>query len=163
MSVSIIVAKSENNCIGVDGKLPWHLPADLKHFKEITTGSPVVMGRKTFESIVSLLGKPLPNRRNIVVTRNSSYRPDGAEVMHSLSDAVKLESNVFVIGGAQIYEQALPLADSLYITNVHTRVDGDAFFPDINENEWQIVNSETHQHDDVNEYDYTFLTYERKQ
>ncbi len=162
MSISIIVAKSENSCIGNAGDLPWHLPADLKHFKETTDGKTVVMGRKTFESIVSMLGKPLPNRKNIIVTRNTGYKPEGAKVAHSLQEVLRENKDVFVIGGAEIYKQALRFADKLYITNVHTHIDGDAFFPDINENEWEVTKSETHESDEKNKYAYTFLEYERR-
>ena len=162
MSISLIAAKSENNVIGVDGKLPWHLPADLKHFKELTTGMPVIAGRKTFESILEMLGRPLPNRRSLVVTRNAEYAPEGAEVFHSLERAIAAAGGTaFVIGGAEIYRQALPLADTLYLPNVHTHVDGDAYFPDIDEREWRVTASETHERDEKNGYDYTFLTYER--
>ena len=161
--LALIVAKAENNCIGNHGKLPWHLSADLKHFKETTLGKPVIMGRNTFESILEQLGKPLPGRENIVVTRNTDYSLDGATVVHSLNEAVRAAGgDAFVIGGAEMYSQALPLADTLYITNVHAHIDGDAFFPDLNENEWTITSSETHTGDSENDYDYTFLTYERK-
>lgn len=148
MSINLIVAISKNNCIGKDNKLPWHLPEDLKHFKKITSGKTVLMGRKTFESILDYLGKPLPKRKNIVITRNKNYEvPEGVEVYTDLNEAIEKYKNeeVFVIGGSSIYEQSMPLADKLYITHVNQEVDGDAFFPEINNEVWKEKSREEHE------------------
>ncbi len=143
MTVSIIVAMAENRAIGKDNALPWHLSADLKFFKSVTMGKPMIMGRKTFESI----GRPLPGRRTIVVTHNPSWSADGVETAGSLPEALEMASGapeIMVVGGAQIYEQALPLADKLVITEVALTVDGDAFFPAIDETNWKEVSRESH-------------------
>lgn len=156
MIISLIVATDEKNGIGKNNQLPWHLPADLKHFKTLTTGHPIIMGRKTFDSI----GKALPNRRNIVVSRQRSYVAEGAEVVSSLQDAFDLcreESEAFVIGGAQIFEQALPLADILYLTVIHHQFDADTFFPEIDPTSWIETESSTHAPDEKNIYSYTFI------
>lgn len=136
LTISIIVAASENNCIGRHGDLPWHIPEDLKHFKDKTTGHTVIMGRRTWDSIVKRLGDGgLPNRKNIVLSRGKL----------SLVDALNgLDGEVFIIGGAQIYELALPIADKIYLTRVHQTVDGDAFFPELDENSWKESARETH-------------------
>lgn len=126
--INIIVAHSMNRVIGMDNKLPWHLPGELQYFKQITSGHTVIMGRKTYESI----GKPLPNRRNIVITRNKEYAAEGVEIVHSLEEALKLSESAqerFIIGGAQIYEEALNIADRLYVTLVYGHFEGDAHFP----------------------------------
>ena len=160
MILSLIAAASENNVIGRDGELPWNLPDDLQHFKEITSGSPVIMGRKTFESI----GRALPNRRNIVITRGNTYEAENCEIAHSIDDALSIisdEEEVFVIGGGEIYRQALLQADRIYLTRVHDVVDGDAFFPEMDEDEWEEVSREEHTKDEKNNHDYTFLVYER--
>jgi dihydrofolate reductase len=134
MTLSIIVATARNGVIGKDNQLPWHLPQDLKYFREKTTGKPVIMGRKTFESI----GRPLPNRVNIVITRNKDWSREGIIVVHDLAEAIKAASNIreggsefeiMVIGGAEIYKSALPKADRIYLTYIDKHVDGDAFFP----------------------------------
>lgn len=141
MELSIIVAIAENGVIGGKNELLWHIPDDLKRFKRITSGHSVIMGRKTFESI----GKPLPNRRNIVITRNPEFGVDGVEVANSLGAALemtKIEDEVFVIGGGEIYRQALPLATKLYITRVNDTYEGDTYFPEIPINEWLLVSSE---------------------
>lgn len=151
---SIIVATAENNCIGDKNDLPWHIPEDLKRFKAITTGKPCIMGRKTFESIVDRIGKPLPGRPNIVVTRNpqslsSFLSHDNLYLASTLEGAVEKaetllgEGNeIIIMGGAQIYEQSLALANFLYLTKVKQTVNGDAFFPEIREEEWREVHSE---------------------
>ena len=133
-TISIIAALGKNRAIGKNNQLLWHLPEDLKRFKTLTMGHPVIMGRKTFDSIVSVLGKPLPDRTNIVITRNADWAYAGAEVAHTLEEALSAakalgDSKVFIIGGAQIYAQALPLADRLYLTLVDAEKDADAFFP----------------------------------
>ena len=158
--VSAIVAAAENNAIGKDNQLLWHLPNDLRFFKRTTSGHPIVMGRKTFESV----GKPLPNRRNIVVTRQSDYAVEGADVVHSIQEALSLcadNAEVFIVGGAEIYRQALPILGRIYITRVHTEVAGDTFFPDIDEQDWVLVSEERHPPDDRHAHAYTFMVYER--
>lgn len=160
--ISFIVAMANDNVIGKDGKMPWHLPNDLKYFKRVTTGYPVLMGRKTYESI----GKPLANRRNIVLTRDKSFHADGIEVIHSLKEVeplMKDSEEFFVIGGATLYEQLLPLADRLYVTKIHAQFEGDTYFPQIDEDEWQVVHQEQGIIDDKNVYEHTFYVYERKQ
>ncbi len=139
--ISLLVAVSDNGLIGRDNQLPWHLPADLKRFKRLSLGKPVLMGRKTWES----LGRPLPERRNIVITRNRDYRAPGAEVTGSLEEAIRLAGDaeeIMVIGGAEIFRLALPLADRMYYTHVHTVMDGDTFFPPVDWSEWQPVHEE---------------------
>ena len=137
-TIAIIAAMASNRVIGNRGALPWHLTEDLKRFKELTTGHPVIMGRKTFESIVLALGKPLPGRRNIVVTRSAQYTPTGAEAVNSLEGALHLvgDQQAFVIGGAEIYCLALPLADTMFLTEINARFDGDAWFPGFDKSEW---------------------------
>lgn len=163
MIVSIIVAIAENNAIGKDNDLLWYLPEDLKKFKTTTTGHTIIMGRKTFESI----GKPLPNRRSIIITRNVAYKaPEGVEVVNSLEEALELcyhEKEVFVIGGGAIYKEALPLADKLYLTKVHASFEADIFFPQINEDEWEKSGEEKNFANDKNMFDTTFNLYERKE
>ena len=130
--ISLIVAHDENRVIGYKNELPWHLPGDLKYFKEMTMGKPIVMGRKTFESI----GRPLPGRRNIVITRNADYKAEGIEVVGSLKDALTLVSDaeeIMIIGGAQIFEQVMPIADKLYITLINHTFKGDTYFPTYDE------------------------------
>ncbi len=161
MKISVIAAAGENGAIGAGGKIPWDLPADLKHFREITAGHPVVMGRKTFESI----GRPLPKRTNIVVTTDADYRAEGCAVAHSLEEAFRLAEGApgadecFVIGGAQIYTLALPAAQKIYLTKVHGTFDGDAFFPKLDEKEWQLVDTKPHKKDEKNPFDYDYLTF----
>lgn len=160
MNLALIVALSENYCIGVENTLPWRQSDDLKHFKAITSTHPVIMGRKTFESI----GKALPNRRNIVITRNSNYSAPGCEIVNSLEHAIALvehEATVFIIGGAQLFEQAMPLVDTMYLTWIHADIQGDCFFPQWDDAQWQEVRRESHQADDKNQYDYSFVTLKR--
>jgi dihydrofolate reductase len=162
MTISIIAATGKNNEIGKNGDLLCHLPADLKHFKEITSGNVVVMGRKTFESLPQ---GPLPNRRNIVVSRNVDLKIEGAEVYPSLDYAfIRLidENEVFIIGGAQIYEQILPIADKLYLTKIHADFpEADTFFPKIDFSVWRETSRETFFADEKNPYSFSFLEYER--
>ena len=159
MSVYVIAAMSENRVIGRGGGLPWHLPDDMKHFQQLTTGHTVIMGRKTFES----MDGPLPDRRNIVITRQSDYAPSGAEVAHSLDEALRLAGNgdCFVSGGEEIYRLALPVADRLYLTVVHAEVDGDVRFPQFNTESWQIVSEQPHPSDERHAHAFTFQLYER--
>lgn len=159
--VSAIVAAAENNAIGKDNHLLWHLPNDLRFFKRTTTGHPVIMGRKTYESV----GKPLPNRRNIIVTRQAAYAAAGAEVVHSLAaalDACTGLQEVFVVGGAEIYQQALPVIDRIYLTRVHVVLPGDSFFPQLDEGVWRLVSEDHHPADDRHDYSYTFEIYDRQ-
>jgi dihydrofolate reductase len=164
MLLSLIVAVSENGVIGRDGGLPWQLSADLKRFKQITMGHTIIMGRRTWESI----GRPLPGRRTIVVSRQPSYQPSaGVSVAPSLDAAIELaattgEAEAFVIGGGELYREALACADKLYLTRVSANVDGDIMFPDVNWSAWQLTASEECQADNKNEYDCMFQIYERK-
>lgn len=162
MTIAIAVATGENKEIGKNNQLLWHMPADLKFFKQTTSGHTVIMGRKTFDSV----GKPLPNRRNIVITRDTDLRIAGAEVVNSLDEALSITQNeekpVFIIGGAEIYRQALPKTDLLYLTTIHHQFDADTFFPEFDRNEWEVLSSEPHQADEKNKYDYTFEVLKRK-
>jgi dihydrofolate reductase len=161
MSLSIIVAVSENGVIGRDGNLPWHLSADLQRFKRLTMGQTIVMGRKTWESI----GRPLPGRTSIVISRQADYKTKFSEVLlaASLEDSLSLATTeeTFVIGGRAIYDCALPLADRLYLTRVHAEVEGDAFFPEVHWEEWELVEQQRHESDERNEYPFSFQVYRR--
>ena len=161
--ISIIVAIAENYAIGKKGDLLCHLPADLKHFKEITSGSTVLMGERTF---FSLPKHPLPNRRNIVLTDVAGKTFDGAEAVYSLDELVAKispEEEAFVIGGGMVYRQMMPRADKLYITHIHhSWEDADTFFPEIKETEWQLISAERHEADEKNPYAYTFEEYLKK-
>lgn len=160
MNVNLIVATDENKGIGKNNQLPWYLPADLKHFKTLTTGNPIIMGRKTFDSI----GKVLPNRRNIIISRQNDLQIAGADVIHSLEKALELcknEEDVFVIGGAQIFNEALTLADILYLTLIHHDFETDTFFPEIDKNNWIETESISYEPDEKNAYAYTFIKYRK--
>ena len=166
MRLALIAAVARNGVIGRDNALPWHLPGDLKYFKAVTLGKPVVMGRKTWES----LGRPLPGRTNIVISRQAGYAPAGARVVGSLDAALQLAAQValidgvdecVVIGGAEIYAQALPRCDRLYLTEVHAAVDGDAFFPAWDRGAWRETARENHAAAGSNPYAYSFVVYER--
>lgn len=160
MILSLIVATSENNVIGNKGKIPWKLPTDLKHFRTTTEGHPIIMGRKTYESI----GHPLPRRRNIVITRQKDFQAEGCDVVTSLEDALKLcegEEEVFVIGGGEIYRQSLAITNRVYLTRVHAKVEGDAFFPELPPSEWREVSVERHEADTENSYACSFMVYHR--
>ncbi len=161
MSVSLIVAMAQNRTIGVNNTLPWRCPEDLKHFKTLTMGHHMIMGRKTFDSI----GKPLPGRTTVIVTRNTELQIEGCLIAHSLPDAIKLCANdeeVFIVGGAEIYAQALPLADTLYITEIRQEVAGDAHFPAFDSKAWQEVSREARTQDAPQPLTYHFVTYRRK-
>ena len=161
MIVTIVVAIGENNAIGKNNELLWYLPKDLRHFKTITKGHTVIMGRKTFESV----GKPLPNRRNIIITRNTDLAIEGTEVVHTLQEALELckqDEEVFIIGGAEIYKMAMQHTDKIYLTVVHENFEADAFFPEIDHNLWLETASEKHLPDDKNNLSFTFSTLERK-
>ncbi|WP_039053137.1 dihydrofolate reductase [Sphingobacterium sp. T2] len=158
--ITLIVAAAENNAIGKGNRMPWHLPNDFKYFKEKTLNHSVVMGRKTFESI----GKPLPERRNIVMTKNTNYLHEEVDVANNIDELLlycRDEREIFIIGGAEIYKQTLPLAHKVLLTRVHTTVDGDAFFPELPANEWKLISAEKHEKDDRHAFDYTFEVYER--
>lgn len=157
--ISIIVAVADNNLIGGSNKLLWHLSADLKRFKVLTMGHPVIMGRKTFESI----GRPLPGRENVVITRNSGFRAAGVITVGSLEEALKKFAghDVFIIGGAEIYAQSLRFADKIFLTRIYHSFEGDAFFPEIDEREWKIEKTEMHNPDEKNPYRYAFVDYVR--
>lgn len=166
MKISFVVAAADNRCIGINNALPWHLPEDLKFFKRVTMGKPIIMGRKTFESI----GKPLPGRTNIVITNNKNYSANGIKVATSLDDALKIaeaitlidgKEEVMVIGGAGVYALCLPRADRLYYTKVHAAVNGDAFFPEVNWKEWKLISQEDYKSSEKNPYDYSFCVYEK--
>lgn len=164
MIVSIIVATSLNHAIGKDNQLLWHLPADLKFFKTTTMGCPVVMGRKTFQSI----GRTLPGRQNVVITRDKNFNADNQfdlTVVGSIDEAlVKLhaEKEVFIIGGGEIYKQSIDSVDTIYITLVHTVIDGDVYFPEIDKSKFDLVWEEKHVADEKNKFDFTFQKFERK-
>jgi dihydrofolate reductase len=158
--LSLIVAVGENNEIGKAGRMLWHLPADLRHFKTLTFGKPVIMGRKTFETI----GKPLPGRHNIVVSRRPGYKLPGCEVTQSFTDALVLAAGVaeiMVIGGGEIYREAVPRAQRVYMTRVHARFNADVFFPVLENLDWREVSREDHAPDERNSYNYSFITLER--
>jgi dihydrofolate reductase len=164
--ITAVVAMAKNGVIGRSGDLPWYLPADLRHFKTITLGHPVIMGRKTWESIYARLGKALPERTNIVLTRDRSFTAAGAVVVGSLDEALAAadeasDREVMVIGGAQVYEAVLPRLDRIYLTRVDADIEGDTFFPEPGK-EWVEVAREKHAPDDKNPYPYTFITLDRR-
>lgn len=163
MIVSIIAAMDRKAGIGIDNKLPWRLSADLKRFRELTMGHHIVVGRKTFESI----GKPLPGRQMIVVTRDRNYRAEGCDVVHSVEDAIRLarergESEVFICGGAEIYAQSIEIADRMYLTLVDAEVAADTFFPEFDEQGWSEQESVYQPADEKNQYPFTFKVWVRK-
>lgn len=165
MTISLIVAADERNAIGKGGTMPWHLPDELKYFRETTSGKPVVMGRKTWESLPPK-HKPLPGRRNIVVTRQQGYKAEGADVVPGVDEAVKLASTssdeVFIIGGGQLYGYGMEIADRLYLTRVHTEIDGaDAFFPVVDFLEWREVSRVEHPADEKHAFSFTQTVFER--
>ena len=162
MKITLIAAMAENRVIGRDNALPWHLPADLARFKQRTEGHVVIMGRRTFESV----GRPLPNRRSIVVTRKHDYHPPGAEIAHSLDEAIERgreteREEIFILGGAEIYALALPDVDRLELTIVHADVSGDTFFPECDLSEWKLIDQQRHEADDRHAHAFSFRTYER--
>lgn len=163
MIVSAIVAMAKNRVIGHDDRIPWYLPADLKYFKRTTLNHHILMGRKSFRAI----GRPLPKRTNVVITRDLFFTASNALVVHSLEEGLQLareqgEAEAFIIGGGQIYELAMPLLDRLYLTEVDLEPEGNIFFPRIDEEEWTVVSSEPHLPDERNEMAYTFKVLERK-
>jgi dihydrofolate reductase len=156
--LTIVVAIDEKRGIGIDNKLPWHLPEDLAHFKRTTMGHPIIMGRKTFDSI----GRPLPNRRNIVITRNPDWKREGVDVASSLEAALALVDDTpsCIIGGGQIFAEALPITNRMVVTEIGKTFECDAFFPEIDPKQWKEVARETH-HSESNGFDYAYVTYER--
>lgn len=160
--ISAIAAMSENRVIGDDNQLPWHLPADLKHFKTLTTNHPILMGRKTYESI----GRPLPNRSNIIITRNHAFHAPGCIVVRSIEEAIEHATSnhsdeIFIIGGAEVYKQLLPNIERIYLTIVHEIFEGDAFFPELNLAEWKENDRVLHEADENNDYDYSFIVLDK--
>ena len=161
MIISLIAAMGKNRVIGKDNSLIWKLPADMEYFREKTTGKPVVMGRKTFESI----GRPLPNRKNIIITRDENYKAEGCVVVHSVDEALKAAEDaeeVMVIGGSQIYKEFFPRANKMYLTFIDEEFEGDTFFPEWDKEEWKEVSREEHDKDEKNSYNYVFVEFERK-
>ncbi|BEV05865.1 dihydrofolate reductase [Chryseobacterium gambrini] len=158
---TIVVAMGEKNEIGFENQLLWHLPKDLKHFKEITSGHPVIMGRKTYESI----GKPLPNRTNIVVSRKTDWFEEGILIVGSIKEAVKfakkIDEEIFIIGGGKIYEQTMDIVDKLEVTLVKADLEADTFFPKIDPKIWKKTDEICHEKDEKNQYDFCFQTFER--
>ena len=161
MFISLIVAVAKNNVIGGDNKLLWHLPADLRHFKNVTMDHTIIMGRKTFESV----GKPLPGRRNIIVTRNEDFEAEGCTIVNNMQAAVDLckkENEVFIIGGADIFRQSMNAADKIYLTRINHEFKGDVFFPELNFSDWKLVKYLKFHADEKNKYEYSFAEYERQ-
>lgn len=162
MQISMIAAMAHDRVIGLDNQMPWHMPADLAHFKRVTLGKPVLMGRKTFESI----GRPLPGRRNLVISRNPAYQAEGVEVIDSVEAALALlgegVDELMVIGGGHLYGQLLPRADRLYLTWIDLAVEGDTRFPAFDDEQWRLVESEAHPADEKNPHPYRFETWQRR-
>ncbi len=163
MTLSLIVAASENGVIGKDNDLPWHLPADLKHFKKITSGHCIIMGRNTYESI----GRPLPKRTNIVISSNRSLEIEGCYVVHDVNEAIELTEQheteeAFIIGGATLYKSCLDQAEKIYLTRVHTEIQGDTYFPEIDMDNWKVISEEYHEKDEKHLYSFSFITLIRK-
>ncbi|MDF1588242.1 MAG: type 3 dihydrofolate reductase [Gammaproteobacteria bacterium] len=161
MKIAIIVAMDQQSLIGKNNDLPWKLSADLQNFRRVTMGKPIIMGRNTHESI----GRPLPGRTNIIVTKNKDYAVDGCIVVHTIEDALKAcgdAEEAMIMGGASLYQQFLPLADRLYLTQVHANLEeGDTWFPDWQKSDWQQLNREDHPADDKNEFPFSFIIYDR--
>ena len=166
--LSLICAMDENMVIGRNNSLPWYLPEDLKHFKRTTMGKCIIMGRRTYESI----GRPLPGRTNIIVTRSRDYEVENARVVDSLTDAIELAENIafidgsdeaFIIGGAELYKHALPVVDRLYLTMVHAEVEGDTYFPDFDVSVWEEVSKNFYDADEFNPYPYSICVFERRE
>lgn len=158
--ITIIAAIAENNALGKNNQLIWHLPADLKRFKQVTLNHHIIMGRKTFES----LGKPLPNRTSIIITRNKNYTAQGCIVVHTLDEAIKAaasDNNPYILGGAEIYKQAIEIAHKLDLTFIHHTFDADAFFPIIDTSIWKEISRQYFKADERNKYDYSFVSFER--
>lgn len=164
MIISLVVAASENNVIGRNNQLLWHLPKDMKFFKNVTWAMPVVMGRKTFESMGS---KPLTGRKNILITRKTGWKAEGVSVVNSVDDAIALAGDgnykeIFIIGGGEIYKNCFQKADKVYMTRVHAELEGDTFFPMIEKNDWKLVNNTDNPADEKHAYPFSFQLWERK-
>ncbi|MEH7236478.1 dihydrofolate reductase [Bacillus sp. JJ1562] len=159
--ISLLLAMDKKQLIGKDNDLPWRLPADLAYFKRVTMGHPIIMGRKTYDSI----GRPLPGRENIIVTRDTSYKAEGCKVIHSIDEIVKMndetDQELFVIGGAEIFKEILPYSDRLYITEIEEVFEGDTYFPEFDKAEWKVISKEKGIKDEKNPYEYTFFVYEK--
>ena len=159
--ITLVVAMGLNREIGVDNQLPWHLPKDLKHFKEITSGHPIIMGRKTYESI----GKPLPNRTNIVISRKKHWFEEGILIVGSIKEAIKfgqkIDEDIFIIGGGNIFEQTMDIADKLEVTEIKTNIEADTFFPKIDPKIWTKTDEICHEKDEKNNFDFCFQTFQR--
>jgi dihydrofolate reductase len=156
MIVSLVAAAAENGVIGKNGALPWRMPADMKFFKNLTMGHTVIMGRKTYES----MGKPLVGRKNVIITRNKDFKAEGCIVINSFEEVFKMfskEKEIFVIGGAEIYDMALPKTDKIYLTRIHASFDGDAYFHELSDNEWLKIKCIDNPADEKNPYSYTFI------
>ena len=155
---TLIAAAAENNALGKDNQLVWHLPDDFKRFKQLTSGHHIIMGRKTFESFP----KPLPNRTHVVITRQKNYAPEGCIVVNSMEKAIEIcpeNEVIYIIGGGEIYNLGMPFANKIELTRVHDIFDADAFFPEINSNEWDLVTQEFHPKDERHHFDFSFQTY----
>jgi len=164
MNITLVAAMDKNRVIGKDGKLPWHLPIDLEQFRKLTTSRPVVMGRKTWDSLPSKF-KPLPGRLNVVLTRDKDFKEDGCRVVHSVAEAKKSISGyqeVMIIGGAKVYEEFLPYANKMYLTLIDAEVEGDTYFPKYIESDWEIVKKEAFNFDEKNKYSGHFVELKRK-
>ncbi|MBC8643711.1 dihydrofolate reductase [Flavobacterium lindanitolerans] len=159
--ITLIAAAAENNALGKDNAMLWHLPDDFKRFKAITTGHHIIMGRKTFESFP----KPLPNRTHVIITRQKKYAPEGCIVVDSMENAIAAcpkDEDIFIIGGGEIYNLGMPFADTIELTRVHDSFEADAFFPEINRNEWELISEEYHPADEKHKVDFSFQTFARK-
>ena len=161
MKISIIVAMDRNHVIGSEGDLPWHISSDLQNFKKITMGKPIIMGRKTHESI----GRPLPGRENIILTRDKDYQAEGCTVLNSLDEVIehcKDIDEIMITGGSEIYQLALDKASKLYLTEVHTEIDGDTHFPEFDKGDWEEISRENFKADEKNDFDYSFVVLKRE-
>ncbi|QBQ42249.1 dihydrofolate reductase [Sphingobacterium psychroaquaticum] len=161
LKITLIVAASTNNVIGKDNKMVWHLPDDFKYFKKNTLDHSIIMGRKTYDSI----GKALPDRRNIVLTNNQDWLAEEVDVANSLDEVLSYcrdEREIFIIGGANLYKQTLPMAQKVLLTRVHTEIEGDAVFPELSPEEWKLTSQEQHAKDEKHAYDFTFEVWERQ-
>lgn len=159
--ITMIAAAAENNALGKDNDLVWHLPDDFKRFKRLTSGHHIIMGRKTFESFPKLL----PDRTHVIITRKDDYDPEGALVVNSLEEAIrvsKLDEQPFIIGGGEIYKMGMDRAERIELTRVHGEFDADTFFPEIDEEEWKLIDEKFHEKDEKHDYSFTYLTYERR-
>jgi dihydrofolate reductase len=163
---SLIVAKSKNNVIGKDGEMPWYLPDDLKNFSRLTRGHKVIMGRKTYESILKRLNKPLPDRENIILTSQKNFSAPDCVVCHSISEVLDIVSSaeneeIFIIGGEKVYRDFLPLTEKIYLTEIEAEIEGDSFFPEINNEQWKILTKTVHDKDSKHDLSFAFINLSR--